>query len=291
MYNTHRGIIMSNLRYKVSNAPLEKMNIQLLYITQAKYDKDWLSIQHTHHFTELFYVIRGEGYFLVDEQKEKVKQDDFIIVNPNVSHTEVGEKNSTLEYIVLGIDGLQFLNDEQQGYYDFSIHNYEDYKHEILFYLRTLVEEAQRKDDHFENICHNLLEILIINMLRRTNKSLLIEATQKVTKECKFIEQYINEHYTEDITLQKLSELTYLNKYYIVHSFKKYKGLSPINYMIAKRIEEAQNLLTTTTMSLSKVAEALGFSSQSYFSQIFKKEVKVTPNQYRKNAEKEKKCA
>lgn len=277
---------MSNQRYQVKDYKLEKMNIQLLYITQAKYDFDWHSIKHTHHFTELFYVMRGEGSFLVEDEKFAVKEDDLIVVNPNVAHTEISMPDTPLEYIVLGISGLQFLSEEKDEVYDYSVHNYYDYKHEILFYLRTLVEEIKNEDENYEAITQNLLEILILNILRRTKKKIQIKATRKVTKECRFIEQYINEHYAEDITLQKLSDLTYLNKYYIVHVFKKYKGLSPINYLIERRIEEAKNLLETTNYSVSKISDIIGFSSQSYFSQTFKKEMDMTPNQYRKRIEK-----
>ncbi len=277
---------MSNKRYDIKDQKLEKMNVQLLYITQAKYDVDWHSIKHTHHFTELFYVIRGKGSFLVENEQFPVKEDDLIVVNPNVSHTEISNPDTPLEYIVLGISGLQFLSDDGTGFYDYSIHNYYNYKHEVLFYLRTLVEEIKNEDENFGIISQNLLEILILNIVRRTKNNILIKPTTKVNKECRFIEQYINEHFSEDITLQKLSNLTYLNKYYIVHVFKKYKGLSPINYLIERRIHEAKKLLETTNYSVSKVAEISGFSSQSYFSQIFKKEMNMTPNQYRKIMEK-----
>lgn len=273
---------MSNQRYQVKSFQLEKMNIQLLYITQAEFGSDWHSIKHTHHFTELFYVIRGNGSFEVEDDEFKVKEDDLIIVNPNVYHTEKGTSSAPFEYIVLGISGLQFLNKDKNEAYDYSVYNYEDYKHEILFYLRTLVEEIKKEDENFEVIAQNLLEVLIINIIRRTKKKIRIEATKRVTKECRFIEQYINEHFTDDITLQTLSDLTYLNKYYIVHVFKKYKGLSPINYLIERRMEEAKNLLETTNFSVSKISNIIGFSSQSYFAQTFKKETNMTPNQYRK---------
>lgn len=273
---------MSNYRYQLDNRKVEKMNMRLLYISQAKYDSDWHSIKHSHHFAEIFYVMRGTGDFLVDNTRFKVKQDDLIIINPNVPHTEIGQINETFEYIVLGIQGLQFIDESGLGIEDYSIHNYEDYKHEVLFYLRTLVLEAQEKDDSFEAICQNILEILIINMIRRTKKKLIFAPTKKISKECKFIEQYIDEHFREDITLDQLSKLTYLNKYYIVHAFKVYKGVSPINYLINRRIIEAKSLLVTTNYSVSKISDICGFSSQSYFSQVFKKETNLTPNQFRK---------
>ena len=108
---------------------------------------------------------------------------------------------------------------------------------------------------------------------------------KKITKECRFVEQYIDEHFMEDITLQTLSDLTYLNKYYLVHAFKNYKGVSPINYLINRRLVEAKHLLATTNYPISKIAASIGFSSQSYFSQVFRKETGMSPNAYRQNEE------
>ena len=73
-----------------------------------------------------------------------------------------------------------------------------------------------------------------------------------------------------------------MNKYYLVHSFKEYKGISPINYLIDKRILEAKHLLETTNHPIAKIADMTGFSSQSYFSQVFKRETQMTPNEFRK---------
>lgn len=195
--------------------------------------------------------------------------------------------DSPLEYIVLGIEELQFTSfseqeDEEEEEKDYSVHNYYEFKHEILFYLKTLLQEMEEKDNNFEVVCQNLLEVLIINMVRRTKANLLIAPAKKVAKECRFVEQYINNHFREEISLELLSEKAFMNKFYLVHAFKQYKGISPINYLIQLRIKEAKELLSTTNYSISQISESSGFSSQSYFSQVFKKETGMTPNEYRK---------
>ena len=273
---------MSNYRYGLEEAELEKLDIRLLYITQAQYDKDWHSIAHTHHFTELFYIIDGSGSFLVENQKFPVKKDDLIIINPNVSHTEMSTVEHPLEYIVLGINGLKFEDTSSSKRCNYQLHNFHCFREEFLFYLKTLLKEVQTKDEYFESICQNLLEAFVLTLARRTQKHLSIVPNKKITKECRFVEQYIDEHFTEDITLETLSNLTYLNKYYLAHSFKKYKGISPINYLIDKRISESKHLLETTNHPIAKIADMIGFSSQSYFSQVFKRETNMTPNEFRK---------
>ena len=238
---------------------------------------------HTHHFTELFFVTHGSGNFIIENESFPVKENDLVIVNPNVSHTESGKDGTPLEYIVLGINGLQFKTEDRQ--IDYNIHNFLHNREEVYFYLKTLLHEVQTKEENFESICQNLLEILIWNIMRKTKTTLSVAPTKKITKECRFIEQYLDEHFMEDITLQTLSDLTYLNKYYLVHAFKHYKGVSPINYLIEKRISEAKHLLDTTNYPIAKVASVVGFSSQSYFSQVFRKETGFSPNEYRKSME------
>lgn len=276
---------MSNLNFRLEEKELDKINSNLLYITSAKYDGDWHSTAHTHHFTELFYVTRGNGKFLVEDDSFSVKVNDLIIVNPNVTHTELGIPGTTFEYVVLGIQGLQFQPSESGQHFNYNKYNLSSYEKELQFCLHALINELRSKEDYYEAVCQNLYEILIYYIFRKTKTELSIASSKKITKECRFIEEYINEHYTEDITLQTLSDLTFMNKYYLVHAFKNYKGTSPINYLIDKRIEESQHLLANTNYPVSKISDQIGFSSQSYFSQVFRKHTGLTPNQYRKSIE------
>lgn len=276
---------MSNLNFRLEEKELDKINSNLLYITSAKYNGDWHSTAHTHHFTELFYVTRGNGKFLVEDDSFSVKANDLIIVNPNVTHTELGIPGTTFEYVVLGIQGLQFQPSESGQHFNYNKYNLSSYEKELQFCLHALINELRSKEDYYEAVCQNLYEILIYYIFRKTKTELSIASSKKITKECRFIEEYIDEHYTEDITLQTLSDLTFMNKYYLVHAFKKYKGTSPINYLIDKRIEESQHLLANTNYPVSKISDQIGFSSQSYFSQVFRKRTGLTPNQYRKSIE------
>lgn len=273
---------MSNRSYKFPDNEHQHMNARLIYITEAKYGEDWNSDIHTHHFTELFYILRGKGFFTISDHSFPIRENHLIIVNPNVPHMEISSKTEPLEYIILGINNLEFHNTENSDYnlLDFSFH-----KDELNFYLKSLLREVRFKEPNFENVCQNLLEIIVWYIIRKTKLTLAAASSKKSTKECHFIEQYLQEHFKEDISLQTLSELTYLNKYYLVHAFKNYKGLSPMNYMIQLRIDEAKYLLETTNTSIAKIASQIGFSSQSYFSQTFRRMTGMTPNEYRKAAD------
>ena len=102
-----------------------------------------------------------------------------------------------------------------------------------------------------------------------------------MTKECAQIKEYLDTNYAEHITLETLTSLTHMNKYYMAHSFTKFTGMSPIQYLNRRRLETACQLLRDTDYSVSDISSQTGFSSQSYFTQIFRKFYGITPIKYR----------
>ena len=103
-----------------------------------------------------------------------------------------------------------------------------------------------------------------------------------VNRQSAAIRHYIDRHYKEHLTLDLLAEEANVNKYYLAHAFKREYGISPINYMIACRIEESKRLLAETDLSMSQISGILGFSSASYFSQCFRRAESVSPIEYRR---------
>lgn len=277
---------MSNVLYKILNENNEKVSANLIYVSKARYEVDWHSTLHSHPFTELFYVVRGSGNFIIEGKTYHVMEDDLVIVNANVQHTESSKDANPLEYIVLGIEGLSLLlepsqKDEQISEF-YSIHNYRKSREEILHFLDLLVKEVEERSDFYDTVCQNLLNILILNVIRRSKSNLVISTQKNATKECTYIRNYIDIHYANPITLDTLANETYLDKFYLVHVFKKQYEISPINYLIEKRIQESMNLIENTNYSISEIASIVGFNSQSYYSQIFKRKTGVTPAEHRK---------
>ncbi|CAM3655433.1 AraC family transcriptional regulator [Erysipelothrix urinaevulpis] len=258
-------------------------NARLRYIENSIYDDDWHSTLHSHPFTEFFYVLSGKGKFKFDDKIVDVIEDDLVIINPNLNHTEISDANNPLQYIVLGLEGLQFFTSEDNDI-GYSILNFYDYKHDILFYLKALLLEVENEDNLYQNIMvKNLLNILIINIIRRTDFELFVyEDVDNVNKDSVFIKNYLDKHFREEITLDDLAQITYLNKFYLSHIFKEHTGYGPIQYILEKRMSEAKKLLMTTDLVISQISGILGFSNPAYFSQYFKKKTEMSPSAYRK---------
>lgn len=270
---------MSNQHYEIKFQDFKKSNYKLLYISTSKYQGDWNSIPHTHHFTELFYVVSGQGSFLLDGTIFPISSNNLIIVSPGSEHTEQSLDANPLEYIALGVEGITFSSAGNPNTQ--VIHNYSK-DSDILTLLKLILHEAQSALEDSPLICQNLLDILLIHILRYHKLISVPNNSTKMTKACSQIKYYLDANYSDTITLDLLAKKAHMNKYYIAHAFTQYTGMSPINYLNAKRIQVSKKLLIDTDYSIAQIASSIGFSSQSYFSQVFKKLTHVTPNEYRK---------
>lgn len=270
-------------------SPIDRNKVKLLYVSTAKYGGDWHSTLHTHACTEIFYVVGGSGKFNIEGKLLPVTMDDMVIVNPNVEHTEVSYNKRPLEYIVLGVEGLEYSagEDTDERWY---MTNLQNAREPLLHALREMLREIEFKAVGYELICQDLLEVLILRLMRHAGMQFLPTKTEhrkpgrKPSKECATVRHYIDNHFKENINLDMLSELVHVNKYYMVHSFTKEYGISPINYLITRRIEESKYLLSDTDHSLSQISHMLGFSSPSYFSQSFRRLEGMSPMEYRRSS-------
>ena len=270
-------------------SPIDRNKVKLLYVSTAKYGGDWHSTLHTHECTEIFYVVGGSGKFNIEGKLLPVTTDDMVIVNPNVEHTEVSYNKRPLEYIVLGVEGLEYSAGEDADERWFMT-NLQNAREALLHALREMLREIEFKAVGYELICQDLLEVLILRLMRHAGLQFLPTKTEhrkpgrKPSKECAAVRHYIDNHFKENINLDMLSELVHVNKYYMVHSFTKEYGISPINYLISRRIEESKYLLSDTDHSLSQISHMLGFSSPSYFSQSFRRLEGRSPREFRRSS-------
>lgn len=255
------------------------IHVTLLYVVLSKYDKDWVSIPHSHHFTEFFYITNGTGKFSVESDIYDVRANDLIILNPTIVHTEISNPLKPMEYIVLGVEGIQFHADKS----NFIFLNSSTHKSDLHLYFKTLAHEMKSDKPYRDFVCQNLLNIIFTIILRNEAFKISLITGPSLTRECSIIKKYIDEHFKEYITLDTLCSLVHLNKYYLIHNFTKQVGTSPIHYLIDRRIDESKHLLANTSHTLSSIAQIVGFSSPSYFSQVFKRITNITPHEYRKS--------
>lgn len=94
---------------------------------------------------------------------------------------------------------------------------------------------------------------------------------------------YMKRHRADKFSLQEMADALFVNGSYLLRTFKRYTGCTPLAYHHHLRCEYAKELLVQTNQSVSEIGEAAGFVSSSHFSHIFKKMEGCTPTEYRMN--------
>lgn len=270
---------MSQRQYAFQREDAPGGPARLAYVSRAQYSSEWNSSLHTHGCAELFFITGGHGRFRTRQGDIPVTIRDVVIVNANVPHTEVSQLESPLEYTVLGVEGLGTLAGAE-GYSMLHLHTGWE---ELMGCLRLLLQEAAQALPGYERACRSLVDVVLIRLSRQRDFTLSGEAAgSRSSLECDLVRRYIDNHFKENLTLDQLAGLAHLNKYYLAHAFQREFGASPINYLISRRIEESRFLLRETDHSISQIAQILGFSSLSYFSQSFRRLEGVSPVEYRR---------
>lgn len=278
---------MSNRRYMLNLAPekdirssAKLLSAKLLSASTARFGGDWHSVPHSHNYAELFYTVGGRGQFRIDDRLYPVKTNQLVIVNPHVIHTEVSYEATPLEYIVLGIEGLE-LSPAPEENSQFCILDCQR-SDDILSCMRSILREMEGQQPGYEPICQAFMEILVLRLGRQTSlNAVSAQSTTAASHQCAAVRRYIDQHFKEPLNLDLLADEAFVNKYYLAHAFKREYGISPINYMLSRRIEESKYLLAETDLPLSQISQALGFSSPSYFSQSFRRSEGLSPTEYR----------
>ena len=95
--------------------------------------------------------------------------------------------------------------------------------------------------------------------------------------------RYMQSHFSENVTLEVLGELTGYSNLHLLRLFRQDLGQTPHNFLTAVRLEQAKKLLSETDVGLEEIAQTCGFRSVSHFKSLFKQQTHYTPGSYRKN--------
>ncbi len=237
---------------------------------------------------ELDFFVRGDRDLYVDGVKHSISEGDICFRTPGQKVYGVGYHNAYI--LTLDFSGLALTENYSrntpgpiQRIFDneliknipsvFSPHNFEKYK-----YIFSLI--SQQID--FNN---EATHALITELFYRINADLKHNAFEKIASMDSPVDksaQYIHSHYSEKITLETLADIACLDKGYFVRSFKaKYKE-TPINYLINVRLDNASELILSTSLPISEICECCGYNNESLFIAQYKKRFGTTPAKHRK---------
>jgi len=107
------------------------------------------------------------------------------------------------------------------------------------------------------------------------------EGKKTVPQDIEYICNYMNEHYSEKITLNSIADSVGFSKYYISRLFKQHVGVTIIDYLIKIRLDRAKELLGQSDYSIKQISFMVGYSDPNYFTWSFKKYLGISPIKYR----------
>ena len=266
------------------NPDLLPLAPRLLYTGCVKNDPAWFNTPHVHDFCEILYVVDGRGEVSIDGRRYGLNPGDLIVVNAGLTHAERSDSAAPLHLIFLGVEDLELEGRPRGQLVDPArspIIQPDKYRYKLEAYFSDLIAETLNQVEYYSEISQGLVTALVVLILRICHVS-EEAAGPEMSEECRKIKAYIDAHYTSDITLESLSETAYISKHHLAHIFKQQAGVSPIRYLIERRIEMAKGLLAETALPVGEIAAQVGYSDNVYFSQIFKRITGLSPSAYRR---------
>lgn len=152
--------------------------------------------------------------------------------------------------------------------------------YEIMPYIKKFMSEYQSGIAGYENVLEHLSGIICHTLIRslleiQTGGSIITERI-----EIENIVEYMHQHFGEKITIEKLAKRANMSESHFIRVFKKETGLSPVDYLIALRIEKAKKLLRAGTKNVTEISMLCGFNSTSHFSSSFSRSEGISPSKY-----------
>ena len=214
----------------------------------------------------------------IDEQQRRLMPNMLIVRKPQqVSYSKLHFKCYCL-HLQLEKDSPLFEKLSALPNY-FSFINESAYK-PLFESLFAHIIKTNSLNDYF--ISAKLLELFYyLEKDARRNQNLSKVSLQKENHSVQQAVSYMKSHFSEKISLQTLGALTGYTPNHFQRIFSDIMEISPQKYLESVRIKNAKYMLSQTERSIADIAYACGFSSQAYFSMIFKRETLLTPNEFR----------
>lgn len=265
-------------------------------------DSVWKHSERIIDSFEIIIGIRGNVYIQQDEDSFAVGEGDCLVLLPG--HTHKGYADSS--------KGTSFFWQHFLCSGDYTILNEKDAHEEIKLNSNnpyfTGFENKVLLPDFYHTLNQERLSILSHQLLHVSESeyytpsgtdylltSLAVELTEQALSKASCVKkhlienenisritEWINAHYTGDISLSKVSYEFNYTKEYLARYFKKHMGMSIQAYINKMKIAKARELLIKSDSSIKEISAKLGFSDDKYFLRLFKQYEKITPREYRR---------
>lgn len=286
-----------NVRHGTKEQPLATMHFCAGKGTA--YPDHFYVERHWHHNTELLKIKKGVYKAEINLETLYLEPGDICMINSGELHLLEGMEPDTLHDVL--IFNFQILNftyeDEMQQKLMHPLLSHEKVLPRIIRREDTGYAQLSERFDHFMELGDakeenwyfqsklEIMQYLILlhkyNLLKYSTNTLSAMEKERIDR-YKCVISLIEENYASVLTLDTLAEAAKCNPQYLCRFFGDIAGISPIQYLIRFRIQQAKRLLRNTTKTILEVSLECGFNNVSYFIRQFKKQTGLTPNEFRK---------
>ena len=145
-----------------------------------------------------------------------------------------------------------------------------------------MIQELQLCRDDYPEMLEIQLRQIFIKLHRYFNTITKVDNSQ-IAEDIDKAMLYFSEHYNEDICIEDYAEKHHMSTSWFIRNFKQYTGSTPMQYILSKRIYNAETLLQNDHYNITEISNIIGYDNPLYFSRIFKKVKGISPSEYRKN--------
>lgn len=247
---------------------------------------------HHHDFYEVYLFLGGHVCYNVESRSYRLLPGDILLIGPTELHQPRIEKDAGVyERMVLWLDKpfLESLSTDATSLtrcFDVSVPGHTNLlrpspaqRAEFQTLLEQLAVESRSDDYGAEVLCQGLLlqGMVLLNRLAQA-----LPADGAAEKDAGVVPQvlrYINEHYTDPLSLELLASKFFVSKYHLSHAFNRVVGTSVYRYIIQKRLVIAKQMLAGG-VAPTDVYRHCGFGDYANFYRAFKAEYHISPKQY-----------
>lgn len=232
---------------------------------------------------QLLYIASGKAYFHFKDKEQIVTAGHMVLYRPKEpqKYEYYGEDQTEVYWVhftgsnVRNLLRSYGLTDDKKIFYCGSGIEYQN-----LF--RAMIYELQMCKDNYKEMLEMYLKQIFIMLQRYFKTSSKVNNTQ-IAEEIDKAAIYFNERYSEDICIDEYARKHNMSTSWFIRNFKQYTGSTPMQYILNKRIYNAEALLQNSQYNITEVASIVGYDNPLYFSRIFKKSKGLSPSEYRKN--------
>lgn len=249
-------------------------------------------------YFQLVYVVSGRGCIVKNDNKMKIKENDYFIIEFEEPHMLLPDYSKDFNIIVLSfhpefidqsIYRAKSTNELANSYLiRFNYRIYKDKASRMIFhdidgsiahFFRSSLEEYKNVHSGFVQ-CIRCYVVLIILSIMRTLLS--AEDCNLYRDFLKHINDVVDVNYMEPLKLSDFAKELNYSLSYLSRRFKQIANMSFIEYLQMKRIEQSCKLLEQADKKMSEIAYLVGYSDMKFFNRTFKKYMKMTPTEYKK---------